>query len=353
MAKTNPAALAAALNEGLERFTSESFQERIGAFDMSNLANIGQTILNYEPLVIEFTNMISKIVQIWIRQKGLVNPLALLKRAVPSPLGLDIEEVFANPAEEKDFDPCGSTLLACAQNDIKVAYHRRSRETQYTAWVSRAQMQAAFTSWDKMDALIQQIVNTLFNGNVNSEWEYSKALFGQAATDNLIKNITTVNPIDASTGATFVKACRQHALNLQMPGSNYNSYMTLPGAIGDPVICQTMPEDLILIIRSDALTNIDVDVLAKAFNMTNTDFMGRVLKVDTFTNADGTPNPKQLAFLGDQNVPVVITQLEETSTFWNAQALKWTYFLSMFQIWSISPFWNGVMFMAPPDPSEP
>lgn len=347
MAKTNPEALAGALNQSLETFASPSMQEAVVSFDTENLSDVGRTILAYEPFMNEFTNMVCKIAETWIRQKNLRNNLAILKRATPSPLGLDVEEVFVNPAKEQDFDECGSDLLACKPNDIKVAYHRRSREKQYECFVSRAQMQSAFTSWEKMDALVQNIVNSLFDGNRNSEWGYSKALFGQGATDGVIKNqFGVAKPINEATGKAFIKTVRTTALNMQMPGTAYNSYMDLTGSKGEPAITQTYPEDMILVVRSDVLTNIDVDVLAAAFNMSKADFIGRVLTVDTFTDVDGNALPNQLAFIGDQNVPVIIPQLEETSSFWNAKALKWTYYLTVFQIWSLSPFWNGLMINA-------
>ena len=344
MAKTDSAAMAKALNQAVTKYGSEELRTAIGTFGLQNLPNIGKVILQYEPLMNEFTNMVCKIAETWVRQKNLRNPLALLKRATPSPLGLDIEEVFVNAASATKFDKCGSALLDCKDNDIKPAYHRRNREEQYEAYVSRAQMQSAFTSWDKMDDLIQNIVNSLFNGNRNDEWTYSKALFGQGAVDGVIMNKQGVaKPVDEATGKAFVKAARTHALNMQMPGTSYNSYYELTGAVGNPVITQTYPEDLICVIRTDVLSNIDVDVLAMAFNMSKADFIGRVIAVDQFTDNSGGALPNQLAFIGDQNVPVIVTQLEETSSFWNAKALKWTYYLTMFQIWSLSPFWNGVM----------
>lgn len=344
MAQTDPRALREAIVQTVNRHGSDQLKGMVGALNMSNLAGIGQTILNYDAMTNEFTNMLCKIAEVWIRQKNIRNPLSILKRATPSPLGLDIEEAFVNPAKEKDFDPCGTTLLACNNNDTKVAYHRRSREGQYEAYVSRAQMLSAFTSWGKLDELVQSIVNSLFDGNRNSEWMYSKALFGQGATDGVILEQNGITrPTDDVTGRAFVKKLRSLALNMQLPGSSFNAYSTLPNSIGEPAITQTRPEDLILILRTDVLANIDVDVLARAFNLSYSDFIGRVLQVDYFTNADGTVNDGQLGFIGDQNVPVIVTQHEETSTFWNAQALRWTYYYTIFQIWSLSPFWNGMM----------
>ncbi len=343
---SDPRALKALIQDVAEKQPySSQMKELIGALDMTNLAQLGETILSYEALTNEFTHMLCKVAEIWIRQKNIRNPLSMLKRAEPSPLGLDIEEVFVNAAEEKDFDPCGSTLLACNANDIKVAYYRRTREKQFEAYVSRPQMQCAFTSWAKLDSLVQRIVNSLYDGNQVAEWNYTRALFGEAAKQNIILNQYNVAaPVDEATGKNLVKQLRLAGLNMQMPGSSYNSYMNLPNAIGNPVITQTQPEDLILIIRTDALANIDVEVLARAFNIQYSDFIGQVLKVDSFLNADGTPNPNQLCFLGDRNAAVIVPQVEETSNFWNAQALKYTYYLTLFQIWAMSPFWNGVMF---------
>jgi hypothetical protein len=88
------------------------------------------------------------------------------------------------------------------------------------------------------------------------------------------------------------------------------------------------------------MNEIDVDVLAAAFNMDKVTFLAKTLKVDSFGSATDC-----LAVLCDRSWVQVYDNLFETSEFYNSQGLYWNYWLNHWQTYSFSLFANAVAFV--------
>ena len=101
-------------------------------------------------------------------------------------------------------------------------------------------------------------------------------------------------------------------------------------------------------IRADVEAEIDVEVLARAFNMSETDFLGRVIVVDDFTvyNDDGTVHDDGSNILGmifDKNFFKIKTQDFEMDEFYNPNNRTWQYYLNVVKMYNTSAFANAVV----------
>ena len=136
---------------------------------------------------------------------------------------------------------------------------------------------------------------------------------------------------------------------MQLPSRSYNAWSKVGGA-GRPVTTWTEANDIVLLIRNDILTQIDVDVLATAFNMNKTDFMGRVIAVDDFSiysTEDGdvvNDGSNIYAFIGDRRWFKVRKQDEQLDEFYNANNRTWQYYLNITKMYNYSLFANGIVF---------
>jgi hypothetical protein len=88
------------------------------------------------------------------------------------------------------------------------------------------------------------------------------------------------------------------------------------------------------------MCEIDVDVLAAAFNMNKVEFLPHVLEVDSFGSADNC-----LAVLCDRSFVQVYDNLYEMTEFYNPQGLYWNYWLNHVQTYSFSLFANAIAFV--------
>ena len=311
----------------------------------ANIADVGNPIISYAETMNQFlTMLIDRIGMTKVRNKTYNNPLRILKQGT-TPLGIDVQEIYTNPATATQFDPSATTPWALQKPDTKVAYHRRNRQDKYKVSVSNQQIRAAFTSWSNLEDFLSSIVNTLYSGDNIDEFQLCKEVFASGVADSKIKTQTVTAVTDETSGKAFVKAARTASGLFRFPGSNYNMYSTLSGAVGEPVVTWTPIEDQILLIKSEILSAIDVDVLAAAFNMGKSDFLGRVVEVDDF----GTGGSNIQAILMDKSAPQIYDNLEQFDSLYNPENLTWNYYWHHWQTYSFSLFANMLAFVTAGD----
>lgn len=328
---------------------SEDFQNAVPLATRANIIDVGNPILTFKEFANEYLNiLINRIAFTWVRNKIYRNPLAPLKKG-NFRLGTMVQEIYTNPAKAQAFDANDMPgILRRTNPDTKVAYHQRNREDQYPVTIDMILLRGAFVSWDAHAEMISSITNSLYNGNYIDEFTLMKETFSSAVD----KNTIVVQPSAAAdiTAEGAARALTGQIKNLVssfgFPSTKYNNYSNLQGAVGEPIVTFTNPEDIIVLIRADIMNYIDLDVLAVAFNMEKAEFMGNIITVDSF------PNENIQAIVMDKDLPMIFDNLFEMTDFWNAKTLNWNFWLTVFQTYSLSPFVNAVAIVAnAPTPS--
>lgn len=327
---------------------STNYQNVVPVATDFNLQDVGNPILSYTAISNEFLSaLVNRIALTIVQNRTFNNPLSPLKRGM-IPLGQDVEEVFTNPANAVAYDIEATTeLLARTPPDVKAAYHRMNRQDQFPVTISNQALRKAFVSWNDLEALIASIVNSLYSGDNIKEYNLMTDLYGTAVNSGFMK-VKTVSPItNEASGKSFMKAVKMVSGMMQFPSSDYNAYQSIVNQGGkedSPVVTWTPKDRQIFIVRSDVLANIDIDVLAYAFNMDKASFLGRTVEVGSFGSIGLAANT--LAILADEGWTQVYDNLAEMSEFYNAKSLSWNYFYNHWQTYSYSPFANAVAFVA-------
>ena len=293
----------------------------IGSFAASIMAD--QTIAN------EFmSRLVKRIVYTIVETKVFRNKLKMLE-GDRIPLGAIGQEIYINPAKGRRFDVDDfAGLLAKYEADIKVQYPAVNTDIQYPVTVSRAKLKNAFVSWSNLEDFIGGISNSLYNGAYIDEYRFIKNLVGNAYRTNSVQ-MTTVSAVESeATGKALVKALRNAYLSFQEPTSANNAWAKV-GGYGNAVVTWSNPEDIVILIRNDVLTEVDVDVLAAAFNMDKTNFMGRVVGVDNF----------------DKSWFRIKEQDFEMDEFYNANNRTWQMYLNVTKMYNYSLFANAMLFV--------
>ena len=330
---------------------SGNFREVVPVATDTNISDISNILFNdaYQPLLNEFvTNLINRIGLTIVRNKSFDNPLALLKKG-STPLGTDIQDIYENPADAEQYEISNDAmakLLTITDPDTKVAYYRRNRKDMYTKTIAREALQGAFVSWTKFENYIGAITQSLYSGNYIDEFEYTKGLVAGAYANNkaIIQTVSAV--VDASTATAFVKKCRKLYKNMSFPSTDYIAYSQLTGDV-KPVKTWTDPSRVVVLLTSDVMQEVDVEVLAKAFNMNEADFMGRVIEVDKFDDAG-----KIQAIICDEAFFQIYDNIFRFDEFYNARTMSWNEYLHVWETFAICPFANAVI-LATEQPSVP
>lgn len=330
--------------------SSKVFMETVPSATEDNIQTLSNILFNdaYQPMLNEFvTNLINRIGLTIIRNKTFSNPLSILRKG-SMPLGTDIQDLYENPAEAEQYELSNTAmakLLTITDPDTHVAYYRRNRKDLYTKTISRENLQGAFVSWEKFESYISSITTSLYSGNYIHEFELTKSLVDGAYDNNkvIVEIVSAVT--DETTAKAFIKKCRSLFNKMKLPSTQYNAYSKFSGAKGT-IKTWTEEDRFVLIVTSDVMAEVDVDVLARAFNIENTKFLGRVIEVDSFENEEIQ------AILCDESWFQIYENLMRFDEFYNARTMTWNEYLHVWQTYAICPFANAVVFAtAQPKPA--
>lgn len=320
---------------------NEVYMNTLPSATEDNIQTISNILFNdaYQPMLNDFvTNLINRIGLTIVRNKTFNNPLSILRKG-SMPLGTDIQDIYENPAEAEQYELSNTEmakLLTITDPDTHVAYYRRNRKDLYTKTISRENLQGAFVSWEKFEDYISAITTSLYSGNYIDEFKLTKALVDGAYDNNKVI-VETVNAVtDEASAKAFVKKARALFNKMKFPSTDYNAYSKFSGAKGK-ITTWTDEDRFVMIVTSDLMAEVDVDVLARAFNIDNTKFLGRVIEVDKFEN------PEIQAVICDEAWFQIYENIMRFDEFYNARVMAWNEYLHVWQTYAICPFANAVV----------
>ena len=312
---------------------SSDYQARIPEATQGNIQDIGNALQTYAPLYNEFSvNLLCKIGKTMIESKLFQNRLARFKSGTIVSQQ-DVEEIFVQMAKaEGAFDSEGSNPLGRRWgDDDKVVYHRQNRADVYVVTIGDLDFRQVFRSEATLDAFITKKINALYSGANRDEFLVMVNLL--ATYDGYFDyEVPVIAGTDAaSTAKTFVKTLRKAVMDVTLDSStDYNKAKVETWA---------NPEDLVLLVHKDVLAEVDVEVLAKAFNLGKTNIQVDVIPMPHFGTMTNT-----YGLLVDKEWFRVWDTLSHMEPQRNAHGLFTNYFYHVQQIVSCSPFKTAVRF---------
>jgi hypothetical protein len=280
------------------------------------------------------SNLIDRIGLVIVKTASLKNPLAKFKKG-SMPFGKTIEEIFTDITSAKKYDPydAETTLYKRQIPNVKSLFHERNRQEFYMQTIQDDSLKTAFTSWGNFENFVSSIISAIYNSAEVDEYKYMKLLIDNYQAKGLFTVVSVNKPDTETTTREFVKKVRATATKMALPMGTreFNSLA---------VHTRSEMDDLHLLITADLNASLDVDVLAKAFNMSYTDFLGHVTVIDNF----GSPNLE--AVLIDKDFFMVYDNELSMETVRNAKGKYWNHFYHVWQTYSVSRFAPAVAFVS-------
>ena len=354
--------LVTALNKMREMSVSEGsiYHQYVPVItDLTSIGEFGPPILEYTDVRNEFmTKLVKRIVETQIEGKVFNNKLSQLE-GEQVPLGYSIQDIYVNPAKGRKFnveDFAG--LLQKYEADVKQQFLTVNMDMQYPVTITRAKLKNAFTSWGALESFITGITNSLYSGANIDQYNFTKYLVSNAFRNGHTINKVVTAPTTEATSKAFVKAARALALDFAEASSDFNAWAKVNTDDSKALVTWTEPEDIVFVLRNDVIAELDVDVLASAFNIGKTELMGRIIGVrnfDMFSDA-GTKVFDGSSILGimcDRKWFKIKSQDLELDSFYNANNRTWQYYYNVVKMYNYSLFANAVVFCtAEPDISS-
>lgn len=307
---------------------SPEYQNRIPEATRENIISVGNALQTYNLLYNEFfPALFNKIGKTIIESKLFKNKLAKFKSGTLY-TEQDVEEIFIEMAKgAKKYDPEGKTALARRPaDDVKVVYHRLNRQDYYDKSIGDLDVIRVFRSEASLDTFITGLFNSIYSRAEHDEWVLMKNLL--ATYDGYCDY--GVASLGGDDTKNFLKTVRKASMDMTFASDKYNK---------SGVMTWTPAEDQVLFIHKDVLAEVDVDVLAKSFNMGKTDIQVDLVVMDDFGSLEGT-----YGLLVDKSFFRVWDTLSKMEPQRNAEGLFTNYFYHVHQILSLSPFKNAIRF---------
>lgn len=324
-----------------------------------SIRQIGTIILGFEPRKNEFVNaLVNRIAMTLVTSKMYSSQLAIFKKGYIE-LGETIEEIFVALAEPHQFDPetAETEVFKREIPNVKSMFHAMNYQKFYKATVSNDQLRQAFLSWDGVVDLVTRIVEQLYSAMNYDEYLMTKYIVARLALDGSMPTVKIDDFTVSANSDKVVTTVKEISNNMRFMRSDYN--------IANVENFSSI-ENQYLLATSKFSANVDVNSLAKAYNLTYAEFLGKQILVDSFSFTSGelkrlsklleadpdytefsSNDLNELATIGavmlDKDFFMIFDNLQESTSIYNAQGLSYNEFLHAWKTFSASPFANAVL----------
>lgn len=322
-----------------------------------SLHNIGEFIMSYQPYQNAFLNaLVNRIGRVLVTSRMWNNPWSVFKKGYME-FGETVEEIFVNIAKPFSFDPgrAETEVFKREMPDVRAAFHTMNFQKFYKVTISNDQLRQAFLSWQGITDLIAKIVDSLYTAMQYDEFVTLKYMLCREILNGGLY-IETVPAVSNANMKSIIEKMRAMSAKLEYLKPDYNMAHVMNASKRDRQY---------LIIPADVEAKADVEVLASAFNMDRTTFLGHLIEVDSLSEHDSIRlaelfgndpsysafNSDELSLLGD--IAGVVTDLDWWMVFdnfqqftqnYNGQGLYWQYFYHTWKTFSVSPYAPAVVF---------
>ena len=240
----------------------------------------------------------------------------------------------------QDFE--GVDTLKRVKPNITTQYHKQNYGKCYTATVTDQQVRRGFTTDGGVRKIADEILTQLRTGYEYDEYVAMRDNFCDSVLLNRISKIdnfcdliadtpckTVISDVvDTQSAKDFVKQIKKHISDMKFRSTKYAT-----------VERHCSPCDLMLVLKSGVLAEIDVELLASAFNVNKTDLQTMVVEVDSFPNALNV-----IGMLLEKNALMVFDTLYNIEPQRNAKGMFTNHHLNVEKIISTSNMYNVAVY---------
>lgn len=331
----------------------------VATANAESIREIGAVIMDYPALQNEFLSaLVNRIGRVLITSRMYENPWSMFKKGMLE-FGETVEEIFVNIAKPFQFDPAvaESTVFKREIPDVRSAFHIMNYQKYYKATIQNDQLRQAFLSWQGITDLIAKIVDAMYTGANYDEFQTMKYMLAKRILNGQLFPVT-IPTVETTNMKAIVSTIKGVSNKFEFLSSKYN----LAG-----VQTHTKKSDQYLLINAKFDAEMDVEVLASAFNMDKAEFAGHRVLVDSFGDLDiGRLNvlfandPTYTEISEDElqaldSIPAVMVDKDFFMIFdnfynfteqYNGEGLYWNYWYHVWKTFSVSPFANNAIFIA-------
>ena len=318
----------------------QHYQDRIPEITVNNFKEIGDLIMERPNMKNEFINtLFNKIGLTLLQNKKYTSRLDIFSKGKLE-YGETIEQIMCDLIEVKDFTEQKdsnevSELVSAELPTIKSLFHSENYKHKYKVTISDIRLRKAFNDKYGVDKLVASIITSVQNSIAYDRECMLKAILSASIYKNKIE-------VPFDTGSTtsraknLVTAIKKNIIKMETMSKNFNNA---------DINTFTRKEDMVLVIGSEYATDIDINLLATAFNLDKAEISTRIIVVDELPTLDSETDVKPICVLMDKDYIVDYTTLYEVRQFENANTLTTNLFYHVWGIMTQNDFTNAIQFV--------
>lgn len=254
---------------------------------------------------------------------------------------------FVTNSGGSDFDASGAGLLTPTTDDIQHYVHKVNSFRTFETTVFEDDLRMAFLSETGVYSMVSAKMQALYSKIELEEYTKMRDLVSALVIGGTAKDSKISIPIITYTfgdSKDFMKKIRAMGMKMQFP-TGYKTFMPKFGTNATQVQNCVAPGDLMIISNPDSIAEVDVDLLATAFHQDKTDWIFKVLTMDSIPTPDSSVSNTTTqcdALLFHRDLFKVRDTKFKTSTFYNADNDAYKIYVHKNTIYSLSPFYPAV-----------
>lgn len=276
----------------------------------------------------EFLNsVVNKIGKQIYSTTAYTNPLKRIKRGFIENAN-EIEEIYIARAVGFDYDPEGSGALDRVKPNVTTQYHQVDYAKDFQVTIQDKQVRKGFTTTGGVTRIANEIMESLHTGAEYEEYNKCLEILDTIATNSKYKK-TVTDITDQRSAMDFVKEIKK---TINKMGRRGTTFATVEN--------HCKPSQMILFLNEDWDVEMDVEMLAQAFNMTKQQIDDCVkIKIPELTT-----NTNTRAILCDERALQIYDTYYGLEPQRNAKGKFTNHFLSTEKIFSWSNLVNIAVF---------
>lgn len=321
----------------------------------SDIPKVGEVIYGTPAFANQFINaLVNRIAIVRMQSATFNNPYAHLKKGYLE-FGESVEDIFLGIAKVVDYsaEKAGAREFKRTIPDVRSTFHVMNWRVMYPVTIQDEDLRMAFLSANGVADLITKIIDQVYTAAEYDEFLLFKYLIIKGIAKGAMKPVGLGSNIK-----DHAVAYRGTSNTLPFMSNKYNE---------SGVKTSTPKANQIIFMDATYNASFDVEVLASAFNMDKTDFMGRLHLIDDWTTFDNerfeeirdhsdeideiTDDELELlgnvrAVLIDENWFQIYDNKNKFTEKYVASGDYWNYFYHTWKTVSYSPFANAVVFVS-------
>lgn len=294
-----------------------------------NAADFFGAIRKYDPKFNEFgPALINAVITGTVKASEAKNPLSIVYKEMRE-YGYTVEEIFADKLQVVDWTACDTStyddVFGVEPPRVYTNFHSINFQKRVKASISNVLLKRAFSSYEGFNDVVNAIQRTLVTSMIDEESKASTQLFALAHAGGF------AHPVEINSDITLPQDSGK--VYLDEPALKYNAAVEKEivhnfavGASRDynwMGVSQLTDIGRVLFITTPKyLSSQDVGVLAAAFNMDKTEFLGRTIEVK---DLGGAEKDGAIGFIVSEDWFQIWLQSREMTQIYNPVKRVWNF----------------------------